>query len=342
MTPTEKPIDEVLDSLADENLRLERPYPADVLLVPPVVELEGDEIVWRLSRKAVTDEDRLQAMAPERARVFGGYLAIQPGPGLLRGFAALADAHRGRVLTYAKQWGVLGLCEHGMPACHRGPVEHSDGCYPLGWDGGGGREPLKAWRFYAQRAAICLRVASRLRRGGRLTRDELKKPSLEVLKESAASRVRQGAGLTGDEVKVLTFGMVEDSPELEAAESWDALSMWASSWMRWGGVRPQLLSARSGEPPRLVLAPEWTPLKPHLPLFGALGIQLAFALASERGWACCSACGAFYDPRRSPAAGRSNFCPDCGVRAAWRTAASRYRRKTAQKASDVKERSPVD
>jgi predicted RNA-binding Zn-ribbon protein involved in translation (DUF1610 family) len=54
-------------------------------------------------------------------------------------------------------------------------------------------------------------------------------------------------------------------------------------------------------------------------LSGALALQLAFAVASSEGVTTCFACGRFYTPSRRPAAGRRSFCPDCGLRAAWRT-----------------------
>jgi len=54
-----------------------------------------------------------------------------------------------------------------------------------------------------------------------------------------------------------------------------------------------------------------------LSLPGALTLQLMSAFAGT-AITLCTACGRAYLPKRRPAANRSRFCPDCGIRAAWR------------------------
>lgn len=60
-------------------------------------------------------------------------------------------------------------------------------------------------------------------------------------------------------------------------------------------------------------------------LFGALGLQLMFAMSGSGGFVTCSGCGAPYAPRRQPIAGRRHHCQDCGRTAAIRDAQTRFR-----------------
>lgn len=62
-------------------------------------------------------------------------------------------------------------------------------------------------------------------------------------------------------------------------------------------------------------------------LFGALGLQLMFAMSGSGGFVTCSGCGAPYTPRRQPIAGRRHYCQNCGRTAAIRDAQARFRAK---------------
>lgn len=63
-----------------------------------------------------------------------------------------------------------------------------------------------------------------------------------------------------------------------------------------------------------------------LSLPGALTIQLMSALVGT-ALAFCKACGRAYVAERRPAADRNTFCPDCGIRAAWRESKRKIRAK---------------
>jgi hypothetical protein len=85
-------------------------------------------------------------------------------------------------------------------------------------------------------------------------------------------------------------------------------------WLNWGRARPQI--DWDGPTPTIELTTGGI-----LPMYadrlsGALGLQLAYAVASSEGVATCFACGRFYTPARRPAAGRRSFCPACGLRPA--------------------------
>ena len=56
-----------------------------------------------------------------------------------------------------------------------------------------------------------------------------------------------------------------------------------------------------------------------LTTLGAVAVQLALAVSGAHSLAVCSACGRPYTRTgRRPQRGRRNYCPDCGIRTAWR------------------------
>src|SRR6267154_2618844 len=124
------------DSLKDDYGNLERRYAADVLLVPPLVELKGDQLRWSF-RRMMTQPMKNRAMRRglrehprvDVSRSLWNARHVPPGGGLLRAFAGLGDAPASRILAFAKKWGVLGICKHYQPSSHA--LE----CTPLGWDG---------------------------------------------------------------------------------------------------------------------------------------------------------------------------------------------------------------
>ncbi len=59
----------------------------------------------------------------------------------------------------------------------------------------------------------------------------------------------------------------------------------------------------------------------------ALTTQLLFTLSGASGFATCAECGRLFTPRRQPRKGENNYCPNCGIRAAWRAAQQRRRKK---------------
>ena len=61
-------------------------------------------------------------------------------------------------------------------------------------------------------------------------------------------------------------------------------------------------------------------------LIGALAIQLVFEVCRTDGLAICTSCGTPYlPPKRRPRRDQNPYCTDCGISAARRDAAARYR-----------------
>lgn len=67
-------------------------------------------------------------------------------------------------------------------------------------------------------------------------------------------------------------------------------------------------------------------------LSAALVTQLLFTVAGAAEIGTCASCGRSFSLRRRPRAGENSYCPECGIRAAWRDA-QRRRRKQAQTAN---------
>lgn len=77
-----------------------------------------------------------------------------------------------------------------------------------------------------------------------------------------------------------------------------------------------------GEPPRLSLFPCPAGL-------AQLGIQIALVVTGRRAIALCDGCGKMFDVKHQPRRDRMRYCPNCGIKAAWRDAQRRHRAKGA-------------
>jgi hypothetical protein len=94
------------------------------------------------------------------------------------------------------------------------------------------------------------------------------------------------------------------------------LSMVLDKWVERGDVRPSVFLRDERRSIRLG----------DYGLLGALAVQLVFDVCRTDGLAVCSPCGTPYlPPKRRPRQDRNSYCLDCGLRAAVRDAAARYR-----------------
>jgi hypothetical protein len=60
-------------------------------------------------------------------------------------------------------------------------------------------------------------------------------------------------------------------------------------------------------------------------LFGALAMELTYAVLRQLRLRKCDGCGQPHSPRRWPQPGQHSFCRACGKRAAWRLSKRRSR-----------------
>jgi hypothetical protein len=295
-------------------------------LVPQQLSVDRARLCWRPTRPSA-------GIPP----VTYAYTKRAPGPGLLEQFVALGDATDDAILAYARQWGVLVICAHGLPA------SHSERCRPLAlprrhayifW------EPLASWRFFARQARRILDIAAHTHNGevvkSPIASQLLTMPPSPTARTPPAARPRREKPLRWERLlyplherknifEQWVAELMQPTPvEGRPRGPWATLTFQracvayaVNQWLDWGRARPQV--EWDGATPTIALTTGGL-----LPMYvdrlaGALALQLAYAVASTEGVATCFACGRFYTPTRRPAAGRRSFCPSCGVRAAWRT-----------------------
>ena len=98
-------------------------------------------------------------------------------------------------------------------------------------------------------------------------------------------------------------------------------------WLSVAGVRPRL---------------EWGARTPQMQLggdglIGALAVQLFFACSQTGGLALCASCGAPFLPTgRRRCKDLNAYCSECGLKAAFRDAAARYRQTQKYRTTNVK------
>ena len=294
--------------------------------VPEVIELRRERLCWRPTKPS----NAFPGFQP-------AYTKRAPGSGLLERFVALAEAPDEAILRYARHWGVLAICRHGLPS------SHDERCRPMRLPGQRGLvlwEPVPSWRFFSRHAHAVLEIAAATHRShvvedvaGQLFTLAPDPSGTGVRLRAARARPRAGRPLEAmlsvpldrktiwdhlvDEItESSTTGSQTTAAKVNALARQRAFVSFAvNRWLDWGRVRPQV---------------DWTGLTPTIELTagglltsdrlaGALALQLAYAVASAEGVATCFSCGRFYTPARRPAATRRSFCPECGLRAAWRT-----------------------
>jgi len=311
-------------------------------LVPEDIALRRDRLCWCPSKPS-----------PEFPGFTYAYAKRTPGPGVLEQFVALSDAPDADILRYARHWGVLVICHHGLPA------SHSENCRPLTLPRRGGYvfwEPIESWRYFARHAKAVLEMAAATYNGQVIEsaitdrlfpmppiakRSGARAPSVRRRKDEKF-RFDRSLYLLHERKNIFEHwlaGIPEPGPtKLAVHPSGNTktltrqrafVSYAVNCWLNWGRARPQI--DWDGPTPTIELTTGGI-----LPMYvdrlsGALALQLAYAVASSEGVATCFACGRFYTPVRRPAAGRRSFCPACGLRAAWRTSKRVTRGRFRQK-----------
>lgn len=260
-----------------------RPTPLPSWPVPAEISLDGDYLRW----------EAVGADGQHGPEVIGTRY-------LLLDFQKLADAPAEAVEAFARRWGVLELCLHGLPAGIHRPPECDFRVHR-----GEHREPIFAWRRWAARAEAVVRAAMALHDEQLVGRE-----IWEVLLPSDGDT-------SGDILGASFVGGIHGERALLANE--------INNWLRWGRVVPYLEWLRSRSP-TFALAVD-APLTAGSGLFAALAVSLALTAAAAHGLALCSSCGDPYTPARKPQSGRRHYCPACGRRAAWRESKRRNKAK---------------
>jgi hypothetical protein len=250
-----------LSEVLNQNGDIDTPVDGTLWGVPRYIELREDRIYWDI------------------------YPGKQVGPsaGMFEAFYKLADAPPQSVLRFTRKYGVLRICEHGLPCGHI--AEISDQCYPLGWHDRQPQqqihcwEPLEAWRTFSRQALALTKVADRL------LQSKVGRPEdwQAVYARSGLKAPWWHPDVNAERVLI---------PEL------------VNEWLKLGDVRPTVDWNAHQEKPTVKLGGSG--------LFGALAVQLALAVGQSAGFAVCEHCRKEYPPTaRRPKAGQRHFCPEC-------------------------------
>lgn len=279
----------------------------------PAVRLDDDALVWDLWNIKKT---------------------YRPGPGLLEEFAELADAPNDTILMFAKRRGVLQLCEHDLPSSHNAapsggilwPQDPMAYCHERMRRRGGPfstikaltsapivcSEPIRVWRAFAREAGALVRLAAALH-GGR-------QRAAADWHTIYARDPRVQAQLAGRSTPWWSHDRHRQNILMERM----LIARKASDWIELGNVR--LVSNWVGRVPGIQFA---ATMQGRMTLFGALALQLLFAISATPGLAICSACQASFTPRRQPRLNQRSYCDDCRASGAPSRDAKRDERRRA-------------
>lgn len=260
---------------------------AGVSHVPEHMELTEDAIVWA-----------------------GPFRDVRPRPGLLEDFLQLDDTNKEldeskktKIFRYAQRWGVLGICQHHLPACHNhqpfGAQWGLEACEPLPAERGEfwHTDPLEYWQSF-----------SRLFR------------SLRDL----GAQVNQGKVGDDSQWRLVHTVREEDPPWKNIREARTVLSWKLQDLLDIGQVRPHVKWDSRKQQWQIEMAVHSVPN-----LFGLLSLSLVLSIC-QRELAICSSCQQPYIPARRPNPTRRNYCQRCGNAAAQRDAARDYRLRSKE------------
>jgi hypothetical protein len=243
---------------------------------------------------------------------------------MLRGFARLGDVPEtrfpARLEAFARRWGVLGLCQHGLPATHPITAEMLPLEAPCGlWMTPTATEPVALWREYARQARAVLDVAAAL------VSEEVAATELRPDLPSPTAAEQEAAAWS---IALRRFPPRSDAPPaiLDYLEGPDRVTQ--RRWLldraiaRWTNVAGiQLVpDFAGGQPVRLGVRS----------LFGALAVQLLFAAVCAPFTRSCAGCGKLFSPSRKPRGEEKSWCPRCkGKEKDHAAASARFRAREA-------------
>ena len=288
------------DPLADPDGRLEQSLPADTLLIPWLIELRKGGLLYGYYSPAqmsdplprLTLDDRHDA---ERMHELGLAHIKAPSRRILDEFRGLAAAPDEKILAFARRWGVLDLCRHGLPVTHSARridwgIPPTGDCEPLvipdkrfpSWSHRG-FEPLEEWRGWAQRAGALMNIAAELRASRRARRQDW----------DAVARWR-GAGLH------------RPTRDADVDEEWRMLCSYVNDWCEIGQASPHI-SYRGDGTSLVQFGARWGRGR----LFGTIGLQLMARVSGVGSMAVCASCGRLFTPTRIPKPLDASYCPGC-------------------------------
>ena len=295
--------------------RLAPVLPLRPLVVPKHLHLDGDLLCYT-------------CLAGRRSPI--------PGPGLLDAFAGIETPQD--VLKFARRWGALKRCEHGLPSreCHHRGCDQLEDVRRLRCE----VESFGQWQKTVEVVQAILRLGHACREGslgeiGDCVTVWSWCSSLEnsVVKELFDLSSQFNSGETKATLRARQRGVVqcainrwitlaEVHPFFSWAQSPPSIEFYSNTnpdYMTEGAgvIKGYLKDAGDGS--------QW--IEDPMSLFGALGLQLMYAVAGCEGITTCSACGKPFYAQRQRAESRDKYCPACGRGAAVRAAKRRQRER---------------
>jgi predicted RNA-binding Zn-ribbon protein involved in translation (DUF1610 family) len=307
----------------------ERPIQRGAIILPGTVRQVGEFLIWR--------EDLRRNPRQKRA-----------GVALIDQFRQLHVASDEAILDFARRWGVLGICKHGLP------TSHSPSCLPVAyWEGDTvyWKEPLSVWRKYSRCVGAVLNVAGEVaqERNGRAAdwrillhwSDEERLSERDVWPSPPGHlplvRLRERGFQDGeiDEALIDKHARLLGLPWGSLSAAREMLGVYVNGWIRMSGMVPWLDWDGKLKVWRIDLVPSGYAFSSGLTLglLGALALRLMLVVANSEGFALCASCHQSYFPKRRPDPTRRNYCPQCGKQAAWRDAARAVRERRRRKAA---------
>jgi hypothetical protein len=276
--------------------------------------------------------------------------AVKPKPPMLEQFARLGAPGGDRdqaVLTYARKWGLLNLCQHYLP------IDHAEVLVPISFAVTGadrvnflppepcqslwvlGGEPVSTWLYWSRQAAAILAVVSRLRDGKWARAEDWSTLGEEgPWAAGAPERLRLHAQQwTGSLAEGYRIDEPADAADVARREVERSVARGAiETWLRLAGAAFELRWPAHGGPGIGFQVNG---------LFGALGLQLLLAAADSPGFAICAGCPTVFAPRRRR--GRpTRYCADCQAdRTPQRLADQRRQKKKSESAGASQSPSPT-
>ena len=228
--------------------------------------------------------------------------------GMLDAFIRVTEAKS--ALRFAKKFGVLQICRHGLQ------YSHAPACLASSQQSGWNprlMEPLKAWLHYSTSAPAILSLSASIQRGDE--GDEIGSRDDWTL----LFRSRGGKGSIDELMRAFSA-----TPALAKTFLVTAIN----DWLVEGNVRPTISWGEEASPGFSLNAST----------FGLLGVQLMTAVSRIQDVYLCDGCGTPYSrKKRKPQAGRNQYCETCGKQVASKNRQARHRQKV--KANGIGEKS---
>jgi uncharacterized Zn finger protein (UPF0148 family) len=273
---------------------------------------------------------------------------------VLYGLLRLADEEKEEpFIEYAKKWGMLGLCKHGLPVGHRlmprrllapgAPVSAAlepgiafDGC-SVRRKGDWIVEPLSQWRYYARQVKSIVSLAIVLRGAKPFSDPEfegfIKRHPLGTRTDPSITKVPNADGTITFQISERIPGEIDDwrvaledmgTVILDNADPVNLgrvlISRIVNHWLTITAIRPICWWAAQTSRFNLQSTVSWNGVLP------VVAVRLMLMLSDSPDYAICPKCKSPFYLRAGQTSSdmRKNYCADCGLKAARHEANKRY------------------